>query len=131
MYPESRIHRIVPAVAAWRSFRGAFANVLVFGLAVLAGECLVHQLEYLLEYGRRFDTIMAATPHRFYMAQEGAVLAAAVALLLTLAILALRMLGARRQRHGWRAGSWRGGARLWRVRMGSFGRFCIFGLESG
>ena len=65
------VRAAVPPLAGWRGFPRACANVLVFALAVLAGEWLVHQTEYLIEYGSRFGTVMNTTPHRLYMASLG------------------------------------------------------------
>ena len=63
--------RIVPAVVGWRSSRHAWLNYSLFGLAVLLGTWLVHQTEYALEFGSRFSAVMAANPHRAYMAPAG------------------------------------------------------------
>ena len=86
---RSRIEAIVPSLAGWRTYPRAVANLLVFGMAVLGGEWLVHQLEYLIEYGDRFGAVMASTPHRFYMARLGALLTVAVVVLLTLVLVRL------------------------------------------
>jgi hypothetical protein len=80
---------LIPAVADWQSFRGAFLNLAVFGLAVVAGEWLVHQLEYLTEYGPRFGNVMAAAPHGHYMETLGIVLGAATVGLVALAAVML------------------------------------------
>jgi hypothetical protein len=53
----------------------AWINLFTFGFAVLAGTWTVHQVEYAIEYGRRFQTVMATTPHRFYMGPLGLLLA--------------------------------------------------------
>src|SRR5438105_11796879 len=86
----ARITTAVPSVVAWDSFAGAYANLLLFGLAALAGEWVVHQLEYLIEYRSRFGTVMATTPHHLYMVPIGILLGALSA---GLALLALAVLG--------------------------------------
>jgi hypothetical protein len=64
----------------WGTYRRAFLSVLIVGLAAFCGEWIVHQLEYLIEYGSRFGTVMAASPHRLYMTPLGvALLAVALA----------------------------------------------------
>jgi hypothetical protein len=50
-------------------------NLLLFDLAVLVGAWVVHQTEYLIEYGDRFNTVMASTPHRSYMTAAAVVMA--------------------------------------------------------
>jgi hypothetical protein len=80
---------LLPAFAGWRTYGRGFVSVLLLGLAALAGEWVVHQIEYRIEYGARFDAVMATTPHRFYMAPLGLSLlvGALVALLLAGAVL--------------------------------------------
>lgn len=93
-----RLRAIVPPILGWQAYPRAAGNLLLFGLAVLGGEWLVHQLEYLIEYGGRFGTVMARTPHRFYMVQEGAILGAAFLSLAALLVAALALASAERLR---------------------------------
>ncbi len=79
-----RIATVVPSIAGWRSSRHVWVNLLVFGIAVLAGTWIVHQTEYTIEYGRRFSTVMATSPHRLYMAPAGVVLSVAFGALVVL-----------------------------------------------
>jgi len=95
---RTQIVAIVPSIAGWRTYPRALANLLLFGLVALAGEWLVHQLEYLIEYGHRYGTVMGSTPHRFYMAPLGAALGTIAAALLTLAALTLRLARIKRRR---------------------------------
>lgn len=67
---------IVPSIAGWRTYSRALINLLLFGLTALVGEWLVHQIEYLIEYGSRFGSVMTAGPHH-YMAPLGIVLGVA------------------------------------------------------
>src|SRR5579875_2969523 len=69
------LRQIVPPLAGWGSYRRAWLNLLVFGLAVVGGEWLVHQAEYAIEYGSRFNAVMATTPHHLYMPEAGVTLA--------------------------------------------------------
>jgi hypothetical protein len=64
-------------------------NLLIFGVAVLAGTWIVHQTEYAIEYGRRFSTVMATSPHRFYMAPSGVALGVALGMFLVLYVTTL------------------------------------------
>jgi hypothetical protein len=82
---------LTPPVAGWRSFPRAFVSLVALGLAVVAGEWLVHQLEYLTEYGPRFGGVMATTPHRLYMVPLGIVLGVGVASLFALAAATLAL----------------------------------------
>jgi hypothetical protein len=66
---------IAPPLAGTDSYRRALANALVFVLVALAGEWIVHQLEYLIEYREQFNTVMEMTPHRMYMAPLGVLFA--------------------------------------------------------
>ena len=95
---KTLITSVVPSFVSWRTYPRAVANLLLFGLAVVLGEWIVHQLEYRFEYGRHFQAVMAATPHRFYMAPLGLALAVAGVILLSLAALALLVTRARRRR---------------------------------
>jgi hypothetical protein len=72
---------IVPLIASPRTFRGAFLNLLLFGLTAAAGEWLVHQIEYLIEYGSRFGAVMSSGPHRLYMGPAGDLLTGVLVLL--------------------------------------------------
>lgn len=74
----ARIAAVVPSIVGWRSLRRVLLNLLVFGIAILAGTWIVHQTEYTIEYGRRFSTVMATSPHRLYMAPAGFVLSVAL-----------------------------------------------------
>jgi len=80
----------VPAVLPWRGYWRAVINLLVVGLAVLAGTWIVHQTEYFIEYGQRFGAVMAANPHA-YMAPLGGVLAAVAVMLLALLVFGLHL----------------------------------------
>lgn len=84
-------------MVGWQTFPRAFLNLLIFGLAMLGGDWLVHQAAYLIEYGSRFDGVMANSPHRYYMGIAGVFLAASALGLLTLAIVVLRVLARRRR----------------------------------
>lgn len=86
---SGRTAAIVPSMADWRTYPHVWLNLLVFGLAALAGTWIVHQTEYLIEYGRRFPTVMAASPHHVYMQPLGAVLLLTFATLLITLTLAL------------------------------------------
>jgi hypothetical protein len=79
----------IPAVAGWKSFSRSFLSLLAFGLAIVAGEWLVHQLEYLTEYGPRFGAVMGTTPHRLYMLPLGLVLGLTIGGLLVVATATL------------------------------------------
>jgi hypothetical protein len=79
-----RIAAVVPSIVGWRSFHRVLLNLLVFGIAILAGTWVVHQTEYTIEYGRRFSTVMATSPHRFYMASAGFALSVALGAFLVL-----------------------------------------------
>jgi hypothetical protein len=72
------VRACLPGVAGWSSRRRVLINLLLFDLTVLAGAWLVHQTEYAIEYGGRFNAVMAASPHRFYMVPGALVLAGAV-----------------------------------------------------
>src|SRR5579872_1886631 len=66
---------VVPSLAGWRTPTRGLVNLFAFGFAVLAGTWTVHQVEYAIVYGHRFGTVMATTPHRFYMGPLGLLLA--------------------------------------------------------
>jgi hypothetical protein len=68
-----------------------------FLLAAIGGEWIVHQLEYLIQYGSGFGAEMVASPHRLYMAPLGGVVALAALLALALTALALQLYGQRRR----------------------------------
>lgn len=101
MRERHRTHRslltaAVPPVAGWRTYPRTFLNSLLFALAALMGEWVVHQTEYLIEYGNRFGAAMASTPHRFYMAPLGVLLtflgvALCVSIVLILKVARLRV----------------------------------------
>ncbi len=84
-------------MVGWQTFPHAFLNLLIFGLAMMGGDWLVHQAAYLIEYGSRFDAVTASSPHRYYMEFTGVFLAASALGLLTLAIVVLRVLARRRR----------------------------------
>lgn len=63
-----------------------------------AGEWVVHQLAYLIEYGSRFNAVMATTPHRYYMTQAGVLFAVTALSLLSLAAHVLRLDARKRRR---------------------------------
>src|SRR5579872_1573547 len=92
-----RIAAVVPSIVDWRSHRRAWVNFLVFGMAVLAGTWVVHQTEYTIEYGRRFSTVMATSPHHLYMAPAGVALSVAYG---ALVVLCGAVLGLSRRRLG-------------------------------
>jgi hypothetical protein len=92
------VESLVPSIVGWQTYRRALANLLIFGLVALGGEWLVHQLEYLIEYGHRYGTVMGSTPHRFYMAPLGVTLAALAIGLLLLAALTLNVARIKRRR---------------------------------
>ena len=89
---------LVPSFVGWQTYRRALTNLLVFALVALGGEWLVHQLEYLIEYGQRYGTVMESTPHRFYMALLGTALAAVAIGLLLLATLTMILAGIQHRR---------------------------------
>lgn len=68
---------LIPSLAGRRTFSRAFISLLLLELVALCGEWIVHQVEYLIVYGSRFQTIMDTTPHRYYMAGVGSLLALA------------------------------------------------------
>lgn len=90
---QARIGGIVPPLSGWHTFPRAFLNLLVFGLTVFAGEWVVHQAEYVIEYGQWFGAAMGATGHDAYMGPIGLVLAVAAAGLIGLAALTLGLVG--------------------------------------
>jgi hypothetical protein len=57
--------------------RISLSCLLAFDLAVLIGTWIVHQTEYAIEFGNRFNAVMAGSTHRFYMAPEAGFLAIA------------------------------------------------------
>lgn len=83
------LRALVPPILGWRDFQRAFFNLLVSGLAVVVATWIVHQTEYLIEYGNRFGTVMATGPHRFYMEPAGIVLVGVAGALISLLALAL------------------------------------------
>ena len=85
-----------PGAAASSSFRQLVAKLFVLGFVVLSGEWLLHQTTYLLEYGSRFDAVMASTPHRYYMGSLGISFAVAALALLAVLACSLRLLSRHR-----------------------------------
>jgi hypothetical protein len=83
-------------VAGWNRAGAAWLNLLVFGLAVLGATWLVHQTEYLLEYGTRASTVLAAGPHRLYMGPLGLALAGSFIGLIVLLLVVLQIAESRR-----------------------------------
>jgi len=70
---------------------------VVVAFTVLAAVWLVHQTEYLIEYGRAFSAVMHTTPHRFYMAPAGFVLMLVGVGLLSVGTLWLQTAGRKRR----------------------------------
>lgn len=64
----------MPPLFGWRSYPRTAANLLIFAFAALGCEWLVHQIQYLIEYGNRFNAVMANSPHRLYMVPAGLML---------------------------------------------------------
>jgi hypothetical protein len=89
----ARIQSVVPSPAGWSTFPRALLGLLLFGFTILAGEWLVHQTEYLIEYGPRFNQVMAATPHHLYMGPLGLLFLGAEAAFLSLGLIALCLYG--------------------------------------
>ncbi|MGI8825670.1 MAG: hypothetical protein ACR2JC_08500 [Chloroflexota bacterium] len=85
----SRIEALVPGVCGWATWRGALTNLLLFGVTALGAEWLVHQIQYRIEYGQHFATVMAAAPHHAYMQPLGSVLATLTSTLVFLGALVL------------------------------------------
>lgn len=81
--PSSR-QPLVPLLVSRRGHLSVVLNLVIFGLVGVGGMWIVHQTEYVIEYGSRFGAVMASTPHRIYMAPLGIVLGLLAA---TLAIL--------------------------------------------
>ena len=73
--PRQPAHPIVPPLMGRNSYLSALGNAVVFVLVALAGEWTVHQLQYLIEYGQQFNSVMEMTPHRVYMAPLGTLFA--------------------------------------------------------
>lgn len=93
-----QITGIIPFLAGRRRLVRACASILLFALAAFAGEWVVHQLEYLIEYRQRFGAIMATTPHHYYMGPLGFAFAMIAIGLISVAALLLRIDGAKRRR---------------------------------
>ncbi|HEX6510409.1 MAG TPA: hypothetical protein VF221_22500 [Chloroflexota bacterium] len=91
--PETRsvIHAVIPSMAGWRTYGRAWSNLLLFGLTLLAGTWIVHQTEYVLEYGRHVSSVMATGPHHLYMGPLGTMLAGAGITALALLRVALQV----------------------------------------
>ncbi len=93
-YPTSAALRrsvlsTVPSLAGWGSFRRASVNIFAFALAVSTATWIVHQTEYLIEYGNRFSTVMASGPRHTYMRPTGLVLACMAAIAIFTVIILL------------------------------------------
>jgi hypothetical protein len=73
------------------------ANLLIFGFAALGCEWLVHQIQYLIEYGSQFGAVMADSPHRLYMAPLGLFLLVTAAGIVSLVAVALSQAGVKRR----------------------------------
>lgn len=84
----------VPLLFGTRSFARTLAGLFLFELVALAGEWVVHQIEYVIVYGSRFQSVMDRTPHRYYMGGAGTCL-----LLAGLAVLAAALLILLGRRH--------------------------------
>jgi hypothetical protein len=87
---------IVPPIFRRGKGPSAAINALLLLAAALGGEWIVHQIQYLISYGSRFDTVMAATPHRYYMHQVGAGLGVLGLVLLGVSAAVLALYGAQR-----------------------------------
>ncbi|HLJ67577.1 MAG TPA: hypothetical protein VKX16_09485 [Chloroflexota bacterium] len=96
--PTSHDPVFVPAIAGRQNRWRNGLNLLFFLLAMLGGEWLVHQASYIIEYGSRFDAVMAAAPHRYYMATAGVLMAAWALGGLGLGAVVLQLLWWRRRR---------------------------------
>jgi hypothetical protein len=92
------IRALVPPFAVWSSFRGAFLNLLLFGIAAVAGVWLVHQTEYRIEYGARVYAVLNGSAHRVYLEPVGLALLVLLASLLAATFAALRLAGHGRER---------------------------------
>lgn len=95
---QRRATSIIPLLGGRDDFSGIVGSLLVFGLVALFGAWVVHQLAYLIEYGSRFDAVMATAPHRYYMAQSGVLFAVVAISLLSLVCLSLRLDALQRRR---------------------------------
>lgn len=80
---------LIPSLAGRRTLARAFTSLLLIELVALCGEWIVHQLEYLIVYGSRFQSVMDTTPHRYYMAGVGSMLALGVLAALSVWLLML------------------------------------------
>lgn len=69
--PSRTTRPLLPDLAGWDTYPRAFLSLLLVGLAAFCAEWIVHQLEYLIEYGSGFGSVMATGPHRLYMAPLG------------------------------------------------------------
>lgn len=76
-------HEPVGPGTARREAVSALRALPVFAALVVAGEWLLHQAAYALEYGPRFGVVMASTPHRFYMMPLGVTLACMLTVLVS------------------------------------------------
>jgi hypothetical protein len=70
---------------------------LLLLLAAVGGEWIVHQLQYLIEYGAGYGAEMASSPHRLYVVPLGGGLATAALLATVSAALILQWFAVRRR----------------------------------
>ena len=80
-----------------RGRRQPFGAAVLFLLAAAGGEWIVHQLQYLIEYGSRFGAEMRSSPHRLFMGPLGSTLALSALLALALVALILSVQARRRR----------------------------------
>jgi hypothetical protein len=83
------MRELLPPLAGRRTFGHAFASLLLFELTALCGEWLLHQIEYQIVYGARFQSVMGHTPHRYYMEPAGSALALTALLVVSSCLLVL------------------------------------------
>ncbi|HZU13665.1 MAG TPA: hypothetical protein VFB58_12570 [Chloroflexota bacterium] len=95
-YPAGRFG--VPALVRRPGFAAWYLNVLAFTLVAAGGEWVTHQIAYLIAYGSRFGSVMASTPHRYYMGPLGDFVLFGIVALLVLTAVLVRMDAWREQR---------------------------------
>ncbi|GAC1400630.1 MAG: hypothetical protein NVSMB52_14260 [Chloroflexota bacterium] len=83
--------RVVPPLVGWGTRWHTLANIGIFCLVALAGEWTVHQVEFRIEYGARFNAAMGVGPHHLYMHPLGLFFAASIAVLSVLAWIVLHL----------------------------------------
>lgn len=83
--------KLLPPLAGTKTFARAFVSLVLLELVALCGEWLVHQVEYVIVYGARFDQVMQTTPHRYYMVTAGWLLASVGVTLLSACLLILHV----------------------------------------